>query len=347
MAKLYRRGACYYLDWREGGQRFRRSLGQVTREAAEAVQAEKEAELHGLITPTRGVTVNKVLDGYLIWYRKARPTTYGRAVSALKPFKERFGMLAAEGVDAAKVEDWEVGRVARSSANKAVKLAKAAFRRAIRLKVLRINPLEAVRPTAPPISRAPDYYRPHQLKTLYDCARGPLWRFMANTGVRRGEMAKARRSDASDGMLYVESIPSGRTKSGKWRAIPLNADAKAALAMLENDRLVTCDTADTLSDWFKEDAVAAKLPGSLHWLRHTFCTALVQSGVSLYDVKILAGHSSITVTEKYAHHAPSYGKQAVKALESWSRGHTMGTVENRVFHVKRKPRAKRPRSSAG
>lgn len=320
MAKLYRRGTRYYLDWREGGQRFRRSLGSVARETAEALQAEKEAELHGLITPTRGVTVNKIIDGYLAWYKKARPTTYGRAVSALKPFKERFGAIAAEGLSSESVEDWEVGRVARSSANKAIKLTKAAFRRAVRLKVIRINPMDAVQPTVPPVSRAPDYYRPGQLEALCNEARGPLWAFMANTGIRRGEMIKARREDVRDGMLYVESVVTGRTKSGKWRAVPLNSDAKAALKHLGRERLVDCDTADTLSDWFKEDAEATKLPGSLHWLRHTFCTALVQSGVSLYDVKTLAGHSSITVTEKYAHHAPSYGRQAVKMLESWSRG---------------------------
>lgn len=338
MAKLYRRGPCYYLDWREGGQRFRRSLGQVTREAAEAVQAEKEAELHGLITPTRGVTVEHVIKGYLTWYEKARPTTYGRAKSALAPFLLAFGMLAAEGIDPDKVEAWEVGAVARSSANKAVKLAKAAFRRAMR-KTIHINPMEVVKPSEPPVSRAPDYFRPKQLEALYKTARGPLWRFMTNTGIRRGEMAKARRSDVRDGKLYVESVPSGRTKSGKWRAVPLNAEAKAALRGMGKDRLVDCDHADTLSDWFREDADSIKLRGTLHWLRHTFCTALVQSGVSLYDVKMLAGHSSITVTEKYAHHAPGHGQQAVKTLESWGRGHSRG-------HSKPRKTAW-PRSSAG
>src|SRR5690348_5012693 len=282
MAKLYRRGPCYYLDWREGGQRFRRSLGQVTREAAEAVQAEKEAELHGLISPTRGVTVEHVINGYLTWYEKARPTTYRRAKSALAPFLLAFGPLAAEGIDPDKVEAWEVGAVARGSANKAIKLAKAAFRRAMR-KTIRINPMESVKPSEPPVSRAPDYFRPKQLEALYGTARGPVWRFMTNTGIRRGEMAKALRSDVRDGKLYVESVPSGRTKSGKWHAVPLDAEAKAALRSMGKDWLVDCDHADTLSDWFREDADSIKLRGTLHWLRHTFCTALVQSGVSLYD----------------------------------------------------------------
>lgn len=318
MARLYKRGPCYYLDWAEDGQRFRRSLGAIDRKAAEAVQAEKEAELHGLIAPTRGLTVQALIDDYLVWYKKARPTTFGRAKSDLKKFTAAFGILAAQGIGPRQVEVWEVNCEARGSAHKALKLAKAAFRRALRTGLIKINPLDAVHATEPPISRAPDYYRPKQLERLYEAARGPLWRFMVNTGIRRGEMAKALRSDARDGVLYVESLSTGRTKSGKWRAVPLNGAAKQALRALGEDRLVDVH-ADTLTDWFGEDAAAAKLPGTLHWLRHTFCTALVQSGVSLYEVQKLAGHSSITVTEKYAHHAPSQGPKAVASLSGWHR----------------------------
>ena len=65
-------------------------------------------------------------------------------------------------------------------------------------------------------------------------------------------------------MILVESLPTGRTKSGKWRAIPLNAHARRALGKLGDDMLVNC-VADTLGDWFAKDAQAAGLPGSLHW----------------------------------------------------------------------------------
>lgn len=316
MARIYPRGKSLYLDWKEGDERFRRSLGQVDRHTAEAVQAEKEAELHGLITPTRGVTVAHVIGVYLKWYEKARPTTYRRALSALHKFTTAFGPLAAEGLDADKVEVWEVNCAARGSAHKALKLAKAAFRRAVRTKLIKINPMDAVQATAPPTSRAPDYYRPEQLDRLYKATRGPVWRFMANTGIRRGEMAKARRDDVKGAVLYVESLPSGRTKSGKWRAVPLNGAARDALRSLGEDRLVEAHP-DTLSDWFREDAAQAGLPGTLHWLRHTFCTALVQSGESLYVVQKLAGHSSVTVTEQYAHHAPMQGVAAVERLAHW------------------------------
>jgi integrase len=333
MAKLYKRGPCYYLDWSEGGERFRRSLGKIDRKAAQAIQGEKEAELHGLITPTRGFTVGQVIGSYMTWYEHARPTTFKRTGYTFKPFLLRFAGQSAEGINPSAVEMWEVGQQARGSAHKAVKLAKAAFRRAMRSGMLQANPMERVQTAAPPISRAPDYYRPEQLDALYGCERGPLWRFMVNTGLRRGEMVKARREDVRDGQLIVESTAEGRTKSGKWRAIPLNAAARDALTHLGEDRLVLCHV-DTLGDWFSQDRKACKLRGSLHWTRHTFCTALVQQGVSLYDVQRLAGHSSIKVTEQYARHAPGHGVDAVGKLDEW---HTYGTVKAKKSRKTRMP----------
>ena len=53
-----------------------------------------------------------------------------------------------------------------------------------------------------------------------------------------------------------------------------------------------------------------------HTLRHTFASWLVKSGVSLYDVQKLMGHSNISMTERYAHLAPEKLKESVKTLEA-------------------------------
>uniref|UniRef100_UPI002FCB5E2A hypothetical protein n=1 Tax=Stutzerimonas kunmingensis TaxID=1211807 RepID=UPI002FCB5E2A len=248
MATLYKRGPAYYLNWRENGQQFRRSLGAVDRRAAEALRAEKEAELHGLLTPTRGVTIDALLAAYLHWYATARPATYKRALSALKPLRAHLGHHAAEGTPASAFEVWAVGRPPATT-EKALKLAKAAFRQAVEKRLIARSPMAGAQFAKPIKSRPPDYYRPAQLEALYALPRGPLWAFMVATGVRRGEMAKAVRGDVRDGLLVIESSAEGRTKSGKWRAVPLNRQAKDALRGLGPDRLVEVH-ADTLSDWF-------------------------------------------------------------------------------------------------
>jgi integrase len=320
VATIYKRGKAYYLNWSEGGEQFRRSLGAIERREAEAIRAEKEAELHGLIVPTRGVTVAAILGPYLDWYATARPTTYRRAVSALRGFRAEFDHAPAESLPAPQIEAWASRQAAKGQAEKALKLARAAFKRAVAQRTIARSPMEGVVIPRSVVSRAPPYFTRPQLRALARTPHGAAWVFMAATGLRRGEMVKARQADVRDGVLLVESLPEGRTKSGKWRAIPLSGHARAALRRLGEDRLVTCH-ADTLGDWFaKERATAGLAKGSLHWLRHTFCTMLAQSGVSLHEIKRLAGHSSITVTEQYAHHAPDYGRAAVATMAKWGRG---------------------------
>lgn len=318
MATIYFRNGTWYINFRADGRQVRVSLGTADRKEAETLRAKKEAELRGLITTTRGVTVGTVLTGYMKWYATDRPKTYGRAVSALKRFRAAFDDCSAEDLAPAAIETWASSQTATGQAEKALKLARAALRRAVKQRTIRYSAMDGVSIQKPVTSRAPSYYRPADLTKLAKAAgdRAALWSFMTNTGIRRGEMAKARRADVRDGMLYVESAPEGRTKNLRWRAVPLNTAARAALVRLGDEVLVEAHP-DTISDWFSADAKAAGLPGSLHWLRHTFCTAMVQSGVSLHEVKRLAGHSSITVTEKYAHHMPDFGRAAVGTIGKW------------------------------
>jgi integrase len=48
-----------------------------------------------------------------------------------------------------------------------------------------------------------------------------------------------------------------------------------------------------------------------HTLRHTYASWLVMSGVDLYTVQKLMGHSTISMTERYSHLAPDHLKKAV------------------------------------
>jgi integrase len=58
-----------------------------------------------------------------------------------------------------------------------------------------------------------------------------------------------------------------------------------------------------------------------HTLRHTYASWLVESGVDLYTVKELMGHSTIALTERYSHLGNNTLQNAVKVLEkSMKRG---------------------------
>lgn len=54
----------------------------------------------------------------------------------------------------------------------------------------------------------------------------------------------------------------------------------------------------------------------IHSLRHTYASRLVQSGYDIYKVKTLLGHSSVKMTERYAHLLPENLMDSVDVLEN-------------------------------
>jgi integrase/recombinase XerC len=111
-------------------------------------------------------------------------------------------------------------------------------------------------------------------------------------------------------------IPGGIAKYGKGRRVPLHRGLRYALDQLHNSQARPIIGPVVLSErgghmtprgivnWFKALYVDAGLSGcSSHSGRRTFITQsarlLARSGGSLRDVQELAGHRSITTTERY------------------------------------------------
>ena len=55
----------------------------------------------------------------------------------------------------------------------------------------------------------------------------------------------------------------------------------------------------------------------MHDLRHSFASALVNSGMTLYDVKQILGHANIKTTERYAHLSNQRLKAAAASVVSF------------------------------
>ena len=121
-----------------------------------------------------------------------------------------------------------------------------------------------------------------------------------------------------------------QTKSNRRRAIPLNKIALQAFGRLKegNDtqwvfaRRKNGKTGERVKalDWLFRKAV--KLAGledfRIHDLRHTFASWLVSEGVELVKVRDLLGHTSIKMTERYAHLMPDRLHDAVEVLDLFS-----------------------------
>lgn len=146
-----------------------------------------------------------------------------------------------------------------------------------------------------------------------------------NTGLRRGELFNLQWGDARDGGLYVRAAG---TKTRKAGFVPLNKAAQEALKEWRGgDNVVALSgyvfpspkdatqRANTLKRSWRTLMKAAKIDDfTFHDCRHDFASRLVQSGMNIYAVSKLLRHSSVKLTERYAHLSQDDLRKAVESI---------------------------------
>jgi site-specific recombinase XerD len=152
----------------------------------------------------------------------------------------------------------------------------------------------------------------------------PLVTLALNTGLRRGELLSLKWSDVNLDNKQV-TITSKSAKSKKARYIPLNDSTHKTMMQWSKQRqgntFVFCNSngeplTNVRKSWATVLGLAEIESFRFHDMRHDFASQLVMKGVDLYVVKELLGHSSIQVTERYAHLAPKQLEDAVNLLNA-------------------------------
>lgn len=179
-----------------------------------------------------------------------------------------------------------------------------------------------------------------------------LWRAAIllgwHAGLRWGEISALAWDDVSFDrrqMKIRQAWSKGKLeapKNGIIRYVPMTETLASALAslprtgpfvlMLRGSHLVRETSLVRLKDLCRQAGIK---PHGWHVLRHTFASHLVQRGVPLIVVQHLLGHSSIRMTERYAHLRPQgshddAGFQAEQAVALFEQprhvhGHPVGT----------------------
>lgn len=321
------------LSWTEqvgdNRRRTRLSLGAVPREQAERARTIKELELASGIqlTPvTARIALSREASrtlsdffkaDYRPWHASQYPSSVGKLTTCWNTLEPVFGGLPMADITTARVESWKSKRMTARVPNaerglspetvrKELNQLRAMLRRAVMWGAIKADPCPNIERISRTSDQAPRMLSRQELDNIYAKSgwRAAWWRFIVNTGLRRGEACKARRADihSDDGgalTLRVESTAKGRTKSGRARFIPLNAAARSALAELGDDKLFPAIIPRVFSRHFETAARRAGIDASIHCLRHTFCSHLAAAAVPAHVIQKLAGHSSLAVTQKY------------------------------------------------
>jgi len=150
------------------------------------------------------------------------------------------------------------------------------------------------------------------LKVIQKIRDRAMLLMLLRTGMRIGEMLDTKVQDVNLSGKRVEIFET--RKNGIGRVVYLSADARVALQHWLKARkpdkayLFYSQQRDTMSYstarvmFFKylDKAGLAGKGYSLHCLRHTFASELLNAGMRLECVQQLLGHSSIEVTRRYA-----------------------------------------------
>lgn len=342
MARLRTRGKYWEIVWSgpdldpQTGKKARHSYSLGRRDAVPKDLAEDALrkfqhdlflENHGLRAPD-SPTVLGWAEDYLTWHALQYPASTFRTRQVMEQHVlPGWEFKCLDEITDRDVEDrvaaWRGAGYMDHTIVKHLRVVKAFFARAVEKGLLAESPADTVKPPKILDSAPPMYYEHDELASLYLASsfdqwhpeapqhalwHAAAWKVYANTGLRRGEGLILKKHWVKGDVIRILSTGEDRTKSGKWREVPLFPGALEGLealdAILGEDRAYVLPqvTRPSMSRAAAKCIERADLPGSLHTLRHTFGSHLAMDpNVPVKTIKEWMGHSSITTTEIYMH----------------------------------------------
>jgi len=168
----------------------------------------------------------------------------------------------------------------------------------------------------------------HYLHDIVECA--------INSGMRKGEILGLKWSQIKGEFIYLR-----KTKTARSRQVPINDDLAALFKRIRKRQGLRSEYVFTfqgqrmqgLKDGFTAAVKRAQIEDfRFHDLRHTFASHFIMRGGSIKALQEILGHTTLTMTMKYAHLAQSHKKEAVNLLNGLTAkktdGHKMVTFSN-------------------
>ncbi|GMU56465.1 MAG: hypothetical protein AMXMBFR33_56110 [Candidatus Xenobia bacterium] len=313
------------------GNKKREKVG--TKAAARTLYQKRQTEkLQGKklpeLTPRKALLVRDMIERFRPQWEAKKSAADDRRYAAY--WSEALGALAASEVRPSDIESWRAKRqkvdgVAPATVNRAVAFLKRVYNLAIRDALFEgSNPVAKVRQIRENNSVV-RYLSDEEEALLRPCCSPELWlkvEIAYLSGLRQGEQFGLRRKDLD---FRARVIHVRESKHGESRTVPMS-DRLAELfrAQLDShDAEWVWPGEDPSKPYLKTSSYTAlqracKKAGlkNFRWhdLRHTFCSRLAMAGCSLATIQALAGHKTITVTQRYAHLSPEHNRAAMELL---------------------------------
>jgi integrase len=338
--RVFKRGKNWYADYAVDGKRVRKSFGRQ-KQVAELYVKNIEVKIargEELSPKYDFISLPDFIAKYLQYCQDNKSqATYRTDLSRIKLFRQFLGSKGIEkleGINPAVIEDFKSVVLRTSSANTFnhyLTLIKAMLNKAVAWRHLKENPLKNVKKLKSTNARQVRFLTPEEICAILEKAGDFMQRvikILLYTGMRRSELVFLTWDDIDfhNKLITVQSKPEigFHPKSHRARSIPINPDLEQLLLDLPQRGKYLFDDGkgrplhckDYYTKQFEKILKMADVKNAnLHTLRHTFASSLVMAGVDLRTVQELLGHSTIKVTERYAHLSPDHRTRAVNVLK--------------------------------
>lgn len=325
---LYLRGRVWYCDFTYRGIRYRKPLDTNKSLALEKLIAWKKDLKNQRFSPTN---FNSFVRRYLEWgeTNKNKQTVYRDKLS-LKYLTEFTKIRDITDITPLMLDEFKsyLLRIGKkpNNINRILTSIKAMMHKAEVWELVSPKKWEICKEIKTPKGRVL-FYSPEEVKKLLDnCPEN--WRLVVllgcRAGLRRGEIVNLtwQDIDLNKKIITIQPKENWHPKDYECRDIPIDNLLYKALAKADKSSAKVLQTKynkdftlEGISQYFITKVLKkVGLRGSLHTLRHTFASHLVQNGVDLYTVSKLLGHSSIKTTEIYSHLSPNTFQKAIVKL---------------------------------
>jgi integrase len=348
---VYKRGRVWWYKFNWNGEPIRESTKQKNKRVAEQIEAAKRTALAKGEAGIKEKPPSPTLVDFAPKFTAAIETTCAEKPATVSFYKEKLRRLIADRqlsgasldmIDEAVIDGYKQRRTRQLSRYKrplspaSVNRELATLRRLLRLaqewKVLdRVPRIRLLRG-----ERQREFVLSHRLEPEYlEAAPQPLKDvavLILETGVRPGEAVNLQWPDvylqpAVHAELGYIAIRTGKSQKAK-RNLSLTARAaemlKARRGAVKSAWVFPGDSPDTailgtsLDHQHDDVRAALKLPKDfvIHSLRHTMLTRLGEAGADAFTIMRIAGHSSVTVSQRYVHPTPEGMERAFERLEN-------------------------------
>ena len=328
-------GDIYYADFRDPyGVRRRESLQTTNLKVAQLKYAEI---IHKRNLQSERVVVDMTWEDYKTRFfqsqmtEKAKNTLtrYKQAIEYMETVQKPRLLVDVTPELIQRTKEYLLTiKSGKHNVNRLIQCLKAMMHRAEKLQYVPKREWSVISKIKTPKGRVV-YHSVEEIKKILAACPSDGWRLVVllgcDAGLRRGEIAQLRWEDVDFELNQIYVAPN---KTENNRYVPMTAELRNALEKAKNgaktEFVVEVGRAhgknrknkDFISAYYRHIAKEAGVPSFMHKLRHTFASHLVRNGVDIYTVSKLLGHTTVQMTEIYAHLAPKTFQDAIVNIPS-------------------------------